>query len=231
MKDKKDLKEILTEDARRGKLGRREFMSYAAATGMSLTAASSLWSSQVAAATPKRGGTFRVGVHNVNTSDTHNTGAYQSVGEIQLAHAHRSYLTEITSDNKLGPDMADSWSATPDAKTWTFALNKEATFHSGKKFTAADAIASLNHHRGEKSTSAAKTLLESVTDITAKDEHTIVIELNQGFADLPWVMTDYHLAMVPAKDDGSADWGKRHRSGPVSDPGSRPGHPHRPQAP
>ena len=56
------------------------------------------------------------------------------------------------------------------------------------------------------STSAAKTLLDSVTSITAKGPHTIVIELSQGFADLPWVMTDYHLAMVPAKPDGSADW-------------------------
>jgi peptide/nickel transport system substrate-binding protein len=103
---------------------------------------------------------------------------------IQLAHTHRSYLTEITPENGLGPDMADSWSATPDAKIWTFELNKNATFHNGKKFTSADAIASLNHHRGENSTSAAAALLSTVTDIKAKGPHTIVLELNQGFADL-----------------------------------------------
>ena len=78
---------------------RREFMVGATALGLSLTAASSMFN-EARAATPKRGGTFTVGVHDSNTSDTFDTGAYQSVGEIQLAHAHRSYLTEITPENE-----------------------------------------------------------------------------------------------------------------------------------
>ena len=124
MSDKKAFQELITRDARAGKLGRRDFMRYAVAAGMSVTVASGLWTSDVAASTPKKGGTFRVGVHDGNTSDTHDPGTYLSVGQIQLAHTHRSYLTEITPENTLGPDMADSWSATPDAKTWTFELNK-----------------------------------------------------------------------------------------------------------
>ena len=51
-----------------------------------------------------------------------------SVFMIQLAHASRSYLTMIKPDSSLGPDLADSWSASPDAKVWTFELNKNATF-------------------------------------------------------------------------------------------------------
>jgi peptide/nickel transport system substrate-binding protein len=156
MSDKKQFTELLTRDAKNGKLGRRDFMRFAVAAGMSVPLASGLWVSDVAASTPKKGGKFRVGVHDMNTSDTHDTGKYQAVGQIQLAHAHRSYLTEITADNGLGPDMADSWSASPDAKVWTFELNKNATFHNGKKFTAKDAIASLNHHRGEDSTSGGR---------------------------------------------------------------------------
>ncbi|MDH3219723.1 MAG: ABC transporter substrate-binding protein [Gammaproteobacteria bacterium] len=220
---KKEFKELLTRDAKNGKLGRRDFMRFAVAAGMSVPLASGLWTSEVAAATPKKGGKFRVGVHDVNTSDTFDPGTYQSVGMIQLAHTHRSYLTEITPENGLGPDMADSWSASPDAKVWTFELNKNATFHNGKKFTSADAIASLNHHRGEKSTSAAKALLTTVTDIKAKDDHTIVIELNQGFADLPWVMTDYHLVMLPAKSDGTADWQSQTGAGPYAITNHKPG--------
>ncbi|MDE2789985.1 MAG: ABC transporter substrate-binding protein [Paracoccaceae bacterium] len=150
-------------------------------------------------------------------------GRYQSVGEIQLAHTHRSYLTEITADNGLGGDMADSWSATPDAMVWTFELNKDASFHDGRKFTSKDAIASLNHHRGENTTSAAKPLLESVTDIRADGDHTIIIELNQGFADLPWVMTDYHLTMLPAKDDGTIEWDTGIGAGPYRIDDHEPG--------
>ncbi len=209
-----DLIQRMAAAAREGKLSRRDFMHYAIASGVSVYAASGLWTSKVAAATPKKGGTFRYGLHDGNTSDTHDPGTYQSVGIIQLAHTHRSYLTEITSDNGLGPDMATSWSASPDATVWTFELAKNATFHDGRKFTAKDVIASLNHHRGEKSTSAAKALLTSVTDIKADGDHTVKIELNQGFADLPWIMTDYHLAIVPANDDGSADWKSGIGAGP-----------------
>ncbi|MFT5221292.1 MAG: peptide/nickel transport system substrate-binding protein [Planctomycetota bacterium] len=223
MSDKKEFKKLLTQDAKSGKLGRRDFMRYAVAAGMTVPLASGLWTSDVAAATPKKGGKFRVGVHDGNTSDTFDPGTYLSVGMIQLAHAHRSYLTEITPENGLGPDMADSWSATPDAKVWTFELNKNATFHNGQKFTAKDAIASLNHHRGEKSTSAATSLLTSVTDIRAKGDHTIIIELSQGFADLPWVMTDYHLAICPAKADGSIEWKSMIGAGPYKITNHRPG--------
>ncbi|MEM7251766.1 MAG: ABC transporter substrate-binding protein [Pseudomonadota bacterium] len=223
MQDKSSLLKRMAKDAQKGSLPRRDFMRLALAAGMTASAASGLWTSQVLAATPKRGGKFRCGVHDVNTSDTHDPGTYLSVGMIQLAHAHRSYLTEITPENGLGPDMALSWEATPDAATWTFKLTDKATFHNGKKFTANDAVASLNHHRGEKSTSAAKALLASVTEITAKDDTTLVIQLNQGFADLPWVMTDYHLPMLPANPDGTIDWQSGVGAGPYQIVKHQPG--------
>ena len=213
-KDHFELIERMTEDGRRGRLSRRDFMRYAVATGMSVSAASALWSTSVAAATPKKGGTFRLGTHDGNTSDTHDPGTYLSFSIIQLCHTHRSYLTQILPNNDLGPDMADSWSATPDATEWTFKLNKDASFHSGKPFTADDAIASLNHHRGEKSTSAAKALLKDVNDIVKVDDHTITIQLASGNADLPWLMTDYHLALCPANDDGTLNWQSGDGAGP-----------------
>jgi len=220
---KKVLLDDLGQDARSGKLSRRDFIRLSMAAGVSVSAASGLWSADVLAQTPQKGGTFRLGVHDGNTSDTHDPGQYQSVGQIQLAHTHRSYLTEITSENGLGPDMADSWEASPDAKVWTFNLNADATFHDGRKFTAKDAIASLNHHRGDDSTSAAKALLSSITDIKADGDNTIVIELDQGFADLPWIMTDYHLTMLPANDDGTIEWESGIGAGPYKIEQHRPG--------
>jgi peptide/nickel transport system substrate-binding protein len=205
--------ERLIAEAINKPISRRRFMEGTAAMGLSVAAAGTLWSERVQAATPQKGGNFRIGIHDGNTTDTYDTGKYQSIGDIQLAHAHRSYLTEITSENDLGPDMANSWSASDDATTWVFELNKDATFHDGRKFTSKDAIASLNHHRGETS-SAAAALMASVTDIKADGDHTIVIELEQGFADLPWIMTDYHLAMCPAKDDGTIDWESGIGAGP-----------------
>ena len=211
---KDEMLERIATAAKMGKVSRREFMHHVVAAGVTVATASTMWAREVAAATPQKGGTFRVGVHDGNTSETHDPGTYQSVGNIQLAHTFRSYLTEITSENGLGPDMADSWSATADAATWTFELNKNATFHDGRKFTAKDAVASLNHHRGETTTSAAKALLSSVKEIKADGDHVLKIELTQGFADLPWIMTDYHLAMCPANDDGTIDWQSGTGAGP-----------------
>lgn len=66
----KQLLEAILEDSRSGKVSRRQFLQHSIAAGLALTAGSAIWTSEVSAATPKRGGTFRVGVHDANTSDT-----------------------------------------------------------------------------------------------------------------------------------------------------------------
>ena len=211
---KKDQMQLdrLAEAARQGKISRRSFMNYSMAAGLTATTATGLWTTS-AQAQPKSGGTLRVGQHDGNTSDTHDIGVYQSNFDIGLVHTHRSFLTMINTDGTLGPDLATEWSATPDAKEWTFQLNTSATFHNGNKVTANDVIASMNYHRGEDSTSAAKSLLSSVTDIRDGGD-SVTFVLDTANADLPWLMTDYHLAIVPANPDGTADWASGIGSGP-----------------
>ena len=191
--------------AREGKIPRREFIKYSIAAGLAASTATGLWAGTAVAA-PKKGGTFRWGIHDGNTSDTHDPGTYVTRQMIFLAHQYRSYLTMINPNNSLGPDLATEWKATPDAAEWTFALNKNAHFHSGKAVTAADVVASMNHHRGDSTTSAAKSLLTDVTDIVADGDHAVTFKLARGNADLPWLMTDYHLAICPANADGTIDW-------------------------
>ena len=205
----------IAQEARLGRVSRREFMSWTMAAGLTASTASGLWTTTAHAQAPKRGGTFRWGVHDGNTSDTHDPGTYVTRQMIFLAHQYRSYLTMINPDNSLGPDLATEWSATPDAAEWTFKLNENATFaKSGNKVTAKDVVASINHHRGDKTTSAAKALLTDVTDVKADGDHAVVVTLARGIADLPWLMTDYHLAICPANDDGTIDWQSGDGCGP-----------------
>ena len=205
----------LADAARTGGVSRRSFMHYAVAAGLTASAATGLWGT-AAKAQPQRGGTFRWGLHDGNSGDTHDPGTYVTRQMIFLAHTHRSYLTMIAADNSLGPDLAMSWEATPDAKQWTFELNPDATFHSGRSVTAEDVIDSLNHHRGDASTSAAKALLTDVDDIQADGDNTVVVTLARGNADLPWLMTDYHFAICPSNGDGTIDWQSGDGSGPYS---------------
>ena len=203
----------IAEGARKGRISRRDFMHYAIAAGLTASTATGLWTTS-AAAQPARGGRFRWGLHDGNTSDTHDPGTYLSRQQIYLAHTHRSYLTMIMGDGSLGPDLASSWEASADASQWTFELTPNATFHSGKKLTANDVIASMNHHRGDDTTSAAKALLADVTDVKADGDTTVVFTLSRGNADFPWLMTDYHLCICPANDDGTMDWQSGDGSGP-----------------
>ncbi|MEM9846112.1 MAG: ABC transporter substrate-binding protein, partial [Pseudomonadota bacterium] len=197
----KALIERLAHAAREGTISRRSFMNYSVAAGMTASAATGLWGTKAKAA-PKRGGTFRIGQHDGNTSDQHDPGQYVSFADIALGPTFRSYLTMIMPDQSLGGDLATEWSASPDATEWTFKLNKNATFHSGKKVIAEDVIASLNHHRGEDTTSAVAAFFTDVTEIVADDAHTVTIRLSAPNADLPWIMPDYHLAICPANPDG-----------------------------
>ena len=201
-------------EARARRLSRRGFMEGALAAGLGVAGASALWHGKAMAATPKKGGTYRFGCHDANTTDSLDPATTEGVYMIQLSHCARNYLTEIRPDGSVGPDAATSWSASPDASEWRFELSRDMTFHSGKAFTAADAVASLNHHRGEDTTSAAKALLANVTDIKADGEHAIVITMDGGNADLPYLLTDYHLVMLPADASGKVDWASGDGAGP-----------------
>ena len=214
MSERDEMIAKMAAEARMGRLSRRGFMSAATAAGLTAGAASGLWGTKVAAQTPQRGGTFRWGVHDGNTGDSHDPGTYLTRQMIYLAHQYRSFLTQIEPDNTLGPDLATTWEASPDATVWTFEINPDATFHSGRKVTANDVVASMNHHRGEDTASAAKALLADVVDVRADGEQTVVFEMARGNADLPWLMTDYHLTICPANDDGTIDWQSGDGSGP-----------------
>ena len=218
--------ERLIAGSRSGRsVSRRRFMEGALALGMSVPAASTLWSQRVEAATPKKGGTYRVAIHGGSTTDLLDPGTTESVYMIQMNHAFRSYLTEITNTNDVGPDAAESWEASDGAETWTFKLFEGMEFHDGKPLTAEDAVASLNFHRGETTKSAAKPLLEDVEEIKADGPHRVVIKMKSGNADLPYLLSDYHLVMMPSDGEGNVDWRSGNGTGPykieMHDPGVR----------
>ena len=97
----------LLKDVRRQKLDRRSFLQGAAALGLTLPAAQSFWSSTVRAA-PTKGGAFRVGLDDGNTTDSMDPATYNSRFMITMAHTHRNFLTEITPDNDVAGELAES---------------------------------------------------------------------------------------------------------------------------
>ncbi|SEO73072.1 peptide/nickel transport system substrate-binding protein [Salinihabitans flavidus] len=203
-----------------GGLTRRRFMSTTAATGAAAALGASVWGGR-AQAQQKRGGTLRVAKGHGQTTDTLNPGTYENGYMLALSYGIHGFLTGVGRDGSIEPELAESWEASPDAKTWRFKLRSGVTFHSGKTLTAEDVVASINFHRGEDSTSAAKPLLSSIIDISA-DGDTVVFTLDAGSADFPFTFTDYHLAILPVKD-GEVDWRSGDGCGPYKLVNFQPG--------
>jgi len=190
--------------AGRGKMSRREFVQFALASGLTVAAANTMFV-QAAKAEPKKGGTFRIGLGSGATTDTLDPALFpDSFNGVYGSGTLRSTLTEVTPDGKVVGDVAESFEASPDAKTWVVKLKKGVEFHNGKSLEAADVIASYNHHRSEDSKSAAKSLLKPLVDIKADGKDTIVFTLDGGNADFPYLISDFHLNILPAVD-GKAD--------------------------
>ncbi len=156
-----------------------------------------------ASAEPKKGGVLRVGMGHGSTSDSLDPGSWDNAYSQVFAQSRHNYLTEIAADGSLEPEIAESWEASPDAKVWTFKIRDGVTFHNGKTVTPEDVVASINYHRGEDSQSAAKPIVDPISDI-AIDGQNVVVTLNAGNADFPFIMSDYHIAIMPAVD-GSID--------------------------
>ncbi len=202
MKTIKELERMLAN----GKISRREFMAQTTALGATAALSPMLMSGTAQAAEPKKGGHLRVGVGHGSTTDSLDPATFENGFMSNLDYSLHNQLTEVDENGDLIPQVAESWEASDDAVQWTFKLRQGVEFHNGKTLTAADVVASINHHRGEDTKSAAKPIVEPVQDLKADGNDTVVFTLSGGNADFPFIMSDYHLPIQPAKDDGTLDW-------------------------
>lgn len=208
--------------ARKGRISRRDFVQLALASGVGLAAAQHLFVT-AARAEPKPGGQFRIGLGSGATTDSLDPATFpDTFNGIFGWGSLRSSLTELTADGQVVGDIAESFEASGDARTWTFKLRQGVEFHNGKSLEAADVVSSINHHRGEESKSAAKSLLTSLVDVKADGKDTVVFTLDSGNADFPFILADYHLPIMPDVD-GKTDWQSGIGTGPYAmasfDPG------------
>lgn len=195
-----------TEGSSNFAVDRRTLLVGSAAFGISNTLGATTGAQIANAAEPKRGGTFRIAVDAGAIGETLDPAKIETNMGINISAISRGKLTEIESNNELAPDVAESWESSPDAKTWAFQIRKGIEFHNGKTVNANDVVATINHHRGNDSTSGAKPLLSAVQSIKADGPDMVVIELKSGNADFPYSMADFHLGILPADAEGRVDW-------------------------
>ncbi len=189
----------------KGRISRREFMRRAVIAGMAMAVAPTFFPKGARAAEgPKRGGRLRVGMGGASTTDTLSPAVLTDMMMQTLVYGQLgNSLMEIDNAGQAVPELASSIESSADASTWLIRLRKGVTFHNGKTMTADDVIHSINIHRGKSSTSAAKPIVKPIQSIVKEDAYTLRIELATPNADFPYILTDYHLVIVPEGSDGT----------------------------
>jgi peptide/nickel transport system substrate-binding protein len=205
--------EYWKQQIKKGRIGRREFMGRAAVLGVTTAMATTMLSKMGVAAEPKKGGSLKLGIGAGATTDSLDPATYPDNCTGLLGGSTGNQLAIIDATGAIVPDLAESFEPSDDAKSWVFKIRKGVTFHNGKTVTSTDVLETYRHHMGEESKSAAKSVLEPIADIKADGPETVIFTLTSGSADFPYITSDYHLPIMPAKDGGGVDWESGIRTG------------------
>jgi len=184
-----------------GKMSRREFMGRAAALGVSAAVASTMFGQAVQAAEPRKGGTLKMGL--VGGESTNSLDPAVAASQVPY-HNLNQFGETIVNVNEFGEidfRLAESAEASADAKTWSFKIRSGVEFHNGKPLTAMDVMRTLERHSNEDAKSGALGIMRGITGMKV-DGDNVILELDTGNADLPFLLADYHLMIQP---DGGFD--------------------------
>jgi peptide/nickel transport system substrate-binding protein len=100
---------------------------------------------------------------------------------------------------KIEPDLAERWAASPDKKVWTFYLRKGVQFHQDYgEMTSEDVVFSLKK-ASIKETSVWWTDYKAVDKIEALDRYTVRITLKNNIPSIFSLVVNFHGGMVLSK--------------------------------
>ncbi|MBF4631114.1 ABC transporter substrate-binding protein [Clavibacter michiganensis subsp. phaseoli] len=170
-----------------------------ALTGCSTGARSTTIPEAAATGTPVQGGRLRVARPAASAAETLDSASSLSAYEYLGALYNR--LVKLDEKGETIPDLAEEWSASADGVTWTFRLRRGVRFHDGSRFTADDAIASIQHILDPATASPQGGVLGDMLDpgsMSAPDPHTLVFQLKTPNAEFPSLLTAYQCYIVPA---------------------------------
>ena len=174
---------------------------------------------------PVKGGVIKAGLVGGGSTDTLDP-ALALVQVMQVFNKQwGEMIVELAPDGGIEYRIAEEIGASDDAKTWTLKIRDGVEFHNGKTVTAEDVLATLERHSDEKSKSGALGYLKGFESIKASGKE-VIITLKEPNADLPYLLTDYHLHRPAQWRQGRSDC-RHFGAGPykvtVNEPGVRHG--------
>lgn len=120
------------------------------------------------------------------------------VGGVDYNYVYNCFnrLTAQDPQLQVQPDLATSWEASEDLKTWTFHLRPGVKFHNGKPFDASDVAFTFKRIQDKEVGSVLRVNFMIVDSIEAVDPMTVRFNLSIPYADLPAAVAAYQAAIV-----------------------------------
>ncbi|MGB5328564.1 MAG: ABC transporter substrate-binding protein, partial [Gammaproteobacteria bacterium] len=111
-------------------------------------------------------------------------------------------LVQHANDLTPQPELATSFESNANATEWTFKLRKDVTWHDGSKFSADDAVYSMNRHLGENTTSVINSVLKSIKEFKKTGPYEMKAIMNSPNSDLPTLMGLFQTKIVKEGSTG-----------------------------
>ena len=191
-----DLSRLLADiDAVR--LNRRRFLMQTAAAGVVATVGGTMIAATAARAEePKKGGMFRMGWGGGESTDTLDPGLADSPVPFVVNRQWGDTIVNVTADGQIEPRLAESMVSNADGTEWRFTIRQGVKFHDGTDMTIDDVVATFKRHSDENSKSGAFGIMQGITEVTSEGNE-VIFKMATGNADLPFLLSDYHLVVQP----------------------------------
>ncbi|MGO4572153.1 ABC transporter substrate-binding protein [Microvirga sp. 2TAF3] len=112
-------------------------------------------------------------------------------------------LTSVDKDLKVVPGLAESWTVSPDGKTYTFKLRSGVKFHDGSDMNAEDVASTIRRVQSKEIASPLASRLSSVEGAKAVDPLTVELTLKEPSA--PLLASLATIAIVPSEVETNKD--------------------------
>lgn len=149
-----------------------------------------------AAGTPKKGGTLTIGA--ASGIPQLNPVIKGTAWEEALYPLLWNALTKVDADGKVVPDLATSWKASADSKTWTFTLRSGVKFSNGTPLTPQVVVDNFKYYRDPDTATQQKTALAPIASVRASGSDKVVIKLKTPNVVLPNVLAPVEFVDVKA---------------------------------
>src|SRR5262249_25645763 len=108
----------------------------------------------------------------------------QALSQHRVSPLFYNRVVEWGADGKLEPALAESWTTSPDGKTWTFKLRRGVKFHNGREFVADDVKYSYERILDPKVGSGGRGYLSAIDQIEVPDKYTVRLHTKEPSASL-----------------------------------------------